>query len=148
CASRTALRLDLLRRRAGRRLAAPVRPSCLLAPVPRDRPPASWRSYWTTRARLPASLRHPNAARLVSGRQRRRAATPGALHLSRPRLRTRHVLVSLDLPGVDGTSGAAPRSAMGGDAMKPTCNVATLIERYFTERLMRQRNVSANTIAS
>jgi integrase/recombinase XerD len=37
---------------------------------------------------------------------------------------------------------------MGGDAMKPACNVATLIERYFTERLMRQRNVSANTIAS
>ena len=31
---------------------------------------------------------------------------------------------------------------------KPACNVATLIERYFTERLMRQRNVSANTIAS
>jgi putative copper resistance protein D len=24
--------------------------------------------------------------------------------------------------------------------MKPACNVATLIERYFTERLMRQRN--------
>jgi site-specific recombinase XerD len=32
--------------------------------------------------------------------------------------------------------------------MKPSCNVAALIERYFTERLMRQRNVSANTIAS
>lgn len=32
--------------------------------------------------------------------------------------------------------------------MKPNGNVATLIERYFTERLMRQRNVSANTIAS
>ena len=32
--------------------------------------------------------------------------------------------------------------------MKPSCNVATLIERYFSERLMRQRNVSANTIAS
>ena len=32
--------------------------------------------------------------------------------------------------------------------MKPACNVAMLIERYFTERLMRQRNVSANTIAS
>ncbi len=31
---------------------------------------------------------------------------------------------------------------------KPNCNVATLIERYFTERLMRQRNVSPNTIAS
>jgi site-specific recombinase XerD len=33
---------------------------------------------------------------------------------------------------------------MGG----PACSVATLIERYFTDRLMRQRNVSANTIAS
>ncbi len=31
--------------------------------------------------------------------------------------------------------------------MKQSCNVAPLIERYFTERLMRQRNVSANTIA-
>jgi integrase/recombinase XerD len=32
--------------------------------------------------------------------------------------------------------------------MKRSSNVATLIERYFTERLMRQRDVSANTIAS
>jgi len=32
--------------------------------------------------------------------------------------------------------------------MKPACNVATLIERFFTERLMRHRNVSGNTIAS
>jgi integrase/recombinase XerD len=32
--------------------------------------------------------------------------------------------------------------------MKPNYNVATLIERYFTERLMRQRDVSAHTIAS
>jgi integrase/recombinase XerD len=32
--------------------------------------------------------------------------------------------------------------------MKRSCNLATLIERYFTERLMHQRNVSDNTIAS
>jgi integrase/recombinase XerD len=32
--------------------------------------------------------------------------------------------------------------------MKPSCNVAALIERYFTDRLMRQRDVSANTVAS
>ena len=32
--------------------------------------------------------------------------------------------------------------------MKQSCNVATLIERYFTERLMRQRDVSPNTITS
>ena len=31
---------------------------------------------------------------------------------------------------------------------KSSCNVATLIQRFFTERLMRQRDVSANTIAS
>jgi integrase/recombinase XerD len=31
---------------------------------------------------------------------------------------------------------------------KGNCNVATLIGRYFTQRLMGQRNVSANTIAS
>jgi integrase/recombinase XerD len=37
---------------------------------------------------------------------------------------------------------------MGGDTMKPAFNVATLIERYFTDRLMRQRNVRPNTIAS
>jgi site-specific recombinase XerD len=32
--------------------------------------------------------------------------------------------------------------------VKPSSNVPTLIERYFCERLMRQRNVSPNTIAS
>lgn len=32
--------------------------------------------------------------------------------------------------------------------MNANCNVATLIERFFTERLRRQRDVSANTIAS
>ena len=32
--------------------------------------------------------------------------------------------------------------------MKPSSSLAELIERYFTVRLMRQRNVSANTIAS
>jgi site-specific recombinase XerD len=32
--------------------------------------------------------------------------------------------------------------------MKPSGNIASLIERFFTDRLMRQRNVSSNTIAS
>ncbi len=51
------------------------------------------------------------------------------------------------LLGADG-GGAAPGPVMGGQAMTSSCNVATLIKRYYTERLMRQRNVSANTIAS
>ena len=32
--------------------------------------------------------------------------------------------------------------------MKPSGNIASLIERFFTDRLMRQLNVSSNTIAS
>ena len=60
----------------------------------------------------------------------------------------RHLLVPLGLPEADARGGAATRSTVGGQAMKPSCNVATLIERFFTERLIRQRNVSGNTIAS
>ncbi len=32
--------------------------------------------------------------------------------------------------------------------MKPGCNVASLVERFFTERLVRQQDVSVHTIAS
>ncbi len=32
--------------------------------------------------------------------------------------------------------------------MKPGCNVAPLVERFFTERLVRQQDVSVHTIAS
>ena len=97
-------------------------------------------------------LRHrfadSNAPRLVSRGDGCRTAASCSVHLSRPHLRARHLLVSLGLPGLDASCGATPRSAMGGQAMKPSTNIATLIERYFTERLIRQRNVSANTIAS
>jgi integrase len=55
----------------------------LLAPVPRDRVTAPRRSHWAARTRLPPSVRHQDAARLVSRRQRRRTAAPGALHLPR-----------------------------------------------------------------
>src|SRR5271166_8235 len=101
---------------------------------------------------LAAYLRHPDAAWLVSQWGRRREEAACALHISRPRLRARHLLVPLGLPGVEARGGAASRSAMGGLLMKPDqsrcCSVSTLIERYFTERLIRQRNVSSNTIAS
>ena len=48
--SRSALRPDLLRRRAGRPAAAPVRAPRLLAPVARDRSASPWRSNRSTRA--------------------------------------------------------------------------------------------------
>src|SRR5262249_9952122 len=78
----------------------------------------------------------------------RREEASGAFYLSRSHLRSRYLLVPLGMPGLDARGSAAPRSAMGGCAMKRSCNVATLIERYFTERLMRQRDVSQNTITS
>jgi len=48
--SRNPLRPDLLRRRAGRPAAAPVRAPRLLAPVARDRSAPAWRSNRATRA--------------------------------------------------------------------------------------------------
>jgi site-specific recombinase XerD len=100
------------------------------------------------RARLPTPFRHPDAPRLVSPGNGHRAAASGALNLSRSYMRARHLLVPLRLSGIDARSRAAPRSAVGCLAMKPNNNFAMLIERYFTERLMGQRDVSANTIAS
>src|SRR6516164_7299110 len=97
---------------------------------------------------LPASLRHPNASGLVSRRDRCRAAASGAFHLPRSYLRARHLLVSLGLSGADGRGRPPARPALGGQAMKRSSNLAALIERYFTVRLMQQRNVSTNTIAS
>ena len=149
---------EMLVRAKGRQRARMPMPSDVGAAVVaylRDgRPASSCRRLFlrmlarASRPRLPASLRHPNASRLVSRGDRCRAAAPGAFHLPRPHLRARHLLVPLGLSGVDGRGGAAPRSTVGSQAMKPSCNVATLIERYFTERLMRQRNAGANTIAS
>ena len=111
-------------------------------------PAAPWRSFRTARARLPTSVRHLDITGLVSRRHRCREDAPGTFHLSWPYLRAGHLLVPLGVPRVDARGGAAPGPTLGGQIMKPGCNVATLIERYFTERLVRQRNVSANTIAS
>src|SRR5689334_2289567 len=49
-----------------------------------------------------------------------------------------------------GTASPSGRCSIGDGRRRheAACNVATLIERYFTDRLMRQCNVSPNTIAS
>src|SRR5229473_1427597 len=51
---------------------------------------------------LSPPVRSSDAAQLVPRRRRCRTAAAGALHLSRPRLCERYVLVSVVLPGADG----------------------------------------------
>src|SRR5215469_14926308 len=84
---------------------------------------------------------------MVSRRDRCRAAASRAFHLPRPHLRARHLLVSFSLSGTDGRGRPPSRSTLGGQTMRPSSNLPALIERYFTVRLMNERNVSANTIA-
>ena len=51
-------------------------------------------------------------------------------------------------PGADGTSDGAARAALGRVIMTVTPSFATLLERFFTQRLMQQRQASVHTIAS
>jgi hypothetical protein len=101
-----------------------LHPSSLLAIISGDWPTPTRRSLRAARARLSTSVRDPNSPRLVSRGDRCRAVAPGTFHLSRPRLRARHILVSFGLSGTDARPSAAARSTVGD-------NVATLIERYF-----------------
>src|SRR5262249_32441219 len=128
CPSRLTLWSPFLRRRARWPLAAPVCPSGLLASVPRDRSSPPGRSLRPTCASPPASLRRSNAPHLAPRGYGCRTAASCPFHLSWPRLCARHLLVSLGLPGLDGSRGATPRSAVDGNAMKPGSNVAALIE--------------------
>jgi integrase len=51
------------------------------------------------------------------------------------------------LPRTDGVGGQAAGQSVGGAAMNTACRVSFLLQRFFTERLMNQRNVSSHTIA-
>jgi site-specific recombinase XerD len=56
-------------------------------------------------------------------------------------------LVFNRVPRIDGIGGKSLGKAMGGPDMR-SANFAAFLERFFTERLMRQRQVSPHTIAS
>jgi hypothetical protein len=63
-------------------------------------------------------------------------------------LRPRYLLVSIGLSRAHGARRPEARGAVEGDIMKARPILPALIEQFFTERLMRQRNVSPHTIAS
>lgn len=52
------------------------------------------------------------------------------------------------LPGADGHDRAAAREALGVAVMRAPTVFSTLLERFFTERLMQQRYASPHTVAS
>src|SRR5690606_9514795 len=74
-----------------------------------------------------------------------RSADADAVDLSRPHSHPRYLLVSECDPGDDGTCREQARAALGGDGMNI---LPSLIERFFTQRLIQQRDVSPHTVAS
>src|ERR1700682_6284565 len=76
------------------------------------------------------------------------ATTAGAVDLSRARMRGRYLLVSQQLAGTDGTGDGAAGAALGRVIMTGQPTFPTLLESFFTQRLIQQRQASAHTIAS
>jgi site-specific recombinase XerD len=57
-------------------------------------------------------------------------------------------MVSGQFAGVDAGSDAAVGAALGGTVMSTPISLAVLLERFFTQRLMQQRQASSHTISS
>jgi len=88
------------------------------------------------------------AAEVVSARRRRRTPPARAVGLPRPRPCHRHVLV-LDrdarAPALRHATGAA---LQGATAMSIAATLPALVQSFFMDRLMQQRQASPHTIAS
>src|SRR5262245_22349314 len=70
------------------------------------------------------------------------------VHLSWPCSHRRHAVVSGDFSGTDAGGDAPARAELEGSAMKSPISLAVLLERFFTQRLMQQRQASPYTINS
>src|SRR6266436_403427 len=86
---------------------------------------------------------------MLSWGRRSRAPAARAVHVSRTQSSQLHLLVLAPESGADdGDSGAASAS-VGGLGMTPSIpTFPTLLQRFFTQRLMQQKRVSAHTISS
>src|ERR1019366_7360841 len=100
---------------------------------------------------LAGSLRHapcvhaPHAAALVSRGQRRRRSIAGALDVRRACRSEGELLVLRSRTRAAGTRSRTSRANVGSAVMS---TLASLLQAYFTDRLLRQRHVSPNTVAS
>src|SRR6202022_2994799 len=86
---------------------------------------------------------------MVPLRRRRRAAAAIPVRLSWSCPHQRHVLVSQCMARADATGDGPSRALLGGPVMTiATASFAPLLERFFTQRLMQQRQASPHTISS
>src|SRR4051794_6382559 len=77
----------------------------------------------------------------------RKTTTP-AVHLSGPCARRRHAVVFGGLARAHARGDATAATVLGGSAMSTPISLAALLERFFTQRLMQQRQASPHTISS
>src|SRR5207247_10560752 len=65
-----------------------------------------------------------------------------------PRSCRGHLLVPERRAGVAAPGHGTPRGARAGDIMSTPVLIASLLEAFFTRRLLRERGVSPNTVAA
>src|SRR5260370_37059515 len=92
-----------------------------------------------------SSICRPNLDPLVSRRARCRTRTPQAVHVSRTRPRERYLLVPRSGARTP-AAGYRPADPAGGAAMISS-SFPSLLQSFFTDRLLRQRQSSLPTIA-
>src|ERR1700747_2390669 len=85
---------------------------------------------------------------MVPVRSGSRKTTAPVVRLPRPCARRRHAVVFGGLSRVNARGGAMAAAARGVSAMRTPLSLAALLERFFTQRLMQQRQASPHTISS
>ncbi len=101
-----------------------------------------------TNTRPTPSFCRPDADQLISRWRRCGTKAGGSLDLSRSCQCSRHLLVPVRGAGTDEPCRPAIGQVLGGSVMRRTNDLAVLIKRWFTDRLMKHQGVSSNTIAS
>src|SRR2546421_4015280 len=92
-----------------------------------------------------SSIRCPHLDSLVSLRARRRTGTPQAVHLPGARPCERHLLVPRSCARTPSV-GYRPVDSAGGAAVI-SASFPSLLQSFFTDRLLRQRESSPHTVA-
>src|ERR1700746_3057534 len=86
---------------------------------------------------------------MVPVRSGSRKTTAPVVQLPGPCSRRRHAVVFGGRSRVNARGDETTAAALGGSAMStPIISLAALLERFFTQRLMQQRQASPHTISS
>src|SRR5437870_3939204 len=97
---------------------------------------------------LSPPIRNQHAGNVVSVQPRSRTPPADLVRVPRSCPRRGHAVVFKQLSGVDARSHPPARASLGGSAMITPVTLAALLQRFFTQRLMRQRQASPHTISS